>query len=234
MTEAEHARRTPSPQRGEGWGEGAPAAGNGAPRPPRLDPRRGARAVRPAVPGADVPRAERAPRQFRTRRGADFDAAVDQDRRLPGGLRLLSAERELRHRRARRKADGARRGARRSARGEGRRRQPLLHGRGVARTEGSRSRCGLRHGRRRQGARARDLRHARHAHRRPGAAAERLRPRFLQSQPRHLAGVLRKDHHHAHLPGSPGDARPRARRRHPRLLRRHRRHGRDAARIASA
>ena len=30
MTEAEHARRTPSPQRGEGWGEGAPAAGSDA------------------------------------------------------------------------------------------------------------------------------------------------------------------------------------------------------------
>ena len=59
-------------------------------------------------------------------------------------------------------------------------------------------------------------------------------PRFLQPQPRHLAGVLRKNHHHAHLSGPPGDARPRARRRHPRLLRRHRRHGRDAARIASA
>src|SRR5258708_34271425 len=28
--EAEHARRTPSPQRGEGWGEGAPAVGDGA------------------------------------------------------------------------------------------------------------------------------------------------------------------------------------------------------------
>ena len=31
MKEAEHSRRTPSPQRGEGWGEGAPAAGDGAP-----------------------------------------------------------------------------------------------------------------------------------------------------------------------------------------------------------
>ena len=31
MTEAEHARRTPSPQRGEGWGEGVPAAGDCAP-----------------------------------------------------------------------------------------------------------------------------------------------------------------------------------------------------------
>ena len=31
MTEAEHSRRTPSPQRGEGWGEGAPAAGGSTP-----------------------------------------------------------------------------------------------------------------------------------------------------------------------------------------------------------
>ena len=31
MTEAEHARRTPSPQRGEGWGEGAPAVENSNP-----------------------------------------------------------------------------------------------------------------------------------------------------------------------------------------------------------
>ena len=36
------------------------------------------------------------------------------------------------------------------------------------------------------------------------------------------------DHHHADLSGSPGDARPCARSRHPCLLRRHRRHGRDA------
>ena len=138
----------------------------------RLDARRGARAVRSAVPGADVPRPERPPAEFRSGRGADFDAAVDQDRRLPGGLRLLSAKRALRHRRARRKADGARCRARRGARGEGGRRQPLLHGRGLARAEGPRSRQRLRHGRGRQGAGARDLRHARHADRAAGAAAE--------------------------------------------------------------
>ena len=60
----------------------------------------------------------------------------------------------------------------------------------------------------------------------PGPASEGFRPRLLQSQPRHFARVLRQDHHHADLSGSPGDARPRTRRRHPRLLRRHRRHGR--------
>ena len=31
--------------------------------------------------------------EFRSARGADFDPAVDQDRRLPGGLRLLPAKR---------------------------------------------------------------------------------------------------------------------------------------------
>jgi biotin synthase len=35
VTEAEHSRRTPSPQRGEGWGEGVPAVGNSD--PPRHD-----------------------------------------------------------------------------------------------------------------------------------------------------------------------------------------------------
>ena len=53
-------------------------------------------------------------------------------------------------------------------------------------------------------------------------------PRLLQSQSRHLAGILRQDHHHADLPGSPGDAGACAHRRHPCLLWRHRRHGRDA------
>ena len=38
--------------------------------------------------------------------------------------------------------------------------------------------------------------------------------RLLQPQPRHLARVLRRDHHDAHLPGSAGHARSRARRRH--------------------
>ena len=47
----------------------------------------------------------------------------------------------------------------------------LLHGRGLARAEGPRSRQGLRHGRGRERARPRDLRHARHADGRAGAAA---------------------------------------------------------------
>ncbi len=69
-------------------------------------------------------------------------------------------------RRARGKADAARRRARRSARRARCRRQPLLHGRGLALAQGPRPRAGLRHGRGRQGAGARDLRHARHADRR--------------------------------------------------------------------
>ena len=64
--------------------------------------------------------------------------------------------------------------------------------------------------------------------RRPGAAAEALGARLLQPQSRHLAGILRRDHHHALLPGPARHARTRARGRHPRLLRRHRRHGRGA------
>ena len=103
---------------------------------------------------------------FRSGRGADLDAALDQDRRLPGGLRLLSAERAIRDRRQGREADEPRRRAGRGARRQGRGREPLLHGRGLARAEGSRSRAGLRHGRRRARARARNLRHARHADRR--------------------------------------------------------------------
>ena len=42
---------------------------------------------------------------------------------------------------------------------------------------------------------------------RAGAAAQGGRPRLLQPQPRHLAGVLRRDHHHAHLPGPARHAR---------------------------
>ena len=134
----------------------------------------------------------------------------------------------------RRKADGARRGARRSA-ARSRRRQPLLHGRGLALAEGPRSRrrsAPWSRASRRSGSRP-----APRSACSPTARRGELKdagPRLLQSQPRHLAGVLRRDHHHADLPGSPRHARPRARGRHPRLLRRHRRHGRDAARTASA
>ena len=65
---------------------------------------------------------------------------------------------------------------------------------------------------------------------RAGAAAEGIRPRLLQPQSRHLAGILRRDHHHAHLSGPARHAVACARRRHPCLLRRHRRHGRERRR----
>ena len=176
-------------------------------RPPRLDARGRARAVRAAVPGAAVPRAGDAPAELRSDRSADLDAALDQDRRLPGGLRLLSAERALRHRRQGREADGPRRGARRGARGQGRGREPLLHGRGLAQPEGPRSRfvCAMV-----EGVKALGLETCATLGMLTAPQAGRLqagRPRLLQPQPRHLAGVLRGDHHHAHLSGSARHAR---------------------------
>ena len=61
-------------------------------------------------------------------------------------------------------------------------------------------------------ARARDLCDPRHAHRRAGATSQGGRARLLQPQPRHLAGLLRRDHHHAHLRGAPPHPGSRARR----------------------
>ena len=124
-----------------------------------------ARAVFAAVPGTAVPCRPGAPREFRSRRGADLDAALDQDRRLPGRLRLLPAVGEIRHRRRRRKADEPRCRAGRGARGQAGRCAALLHGRRLALAQGPRSRRRLRHGGRRQGAGPGDLRHARHADR---------------------------------------------------------------------
>ena len=66
--------------------------------PARLVDKRGARPVRAAVHGPDRARAGRAPCAPRAQHGADEHAPVDQDRRLPGGLCLLPAERALRHR----------------------------------------------------------------------------------------------------------------------------------------
>ena len=60
--------------------------------------------------------------------------------------------------------------------------------------------------------------------------AEGRGPGLLQPQPRHLAGVLRRDHHDAHVPGSSGHAGGRARGGAEGLLRWHRRHGRDRRR----
>src|SRR5689334_6009312 len=70
-------------------------------RPTRLDPGRDRRVVRSAVPRIAVSCAKHPSPVFRPERGADFHLALDQDRRMPGGLRLLSAERALSDRRRR-------------------------------------------------------------------------------------------------------------------------------------
>ncbi len=121
----------------------------------------------------------------------------------------------------------ARRGAGRGARRQERRREPLLHGRGLARAEGPRPRQGLRDGRRREGARARDLRHARHAHRRrrrSGSRPPASTTTTTTSTPRRnsTATIITTRTYQDRL----DTLGARARRRHPRLLRRHRRHGR--------
>ena len=160
--------------------------------PPRLDDAGSRSAVRPAVLRPAVRGAARAPRAARAEHGADEHAAVDQDRRLPRGLRLLPAERALRHR-PRTRAPARRRGSARARhRGARRRRDPLLHGRRLALAEGARHRD--RRGDDPRGARARPrvLRDARHADAGAGAAAEVRGPRLLQPQHRHLARVLRR------------------------------------------
>ena len=107
---------------------------------------------------------------------------------------------------------------------------PILHGSGVAFAQGARSRPRLRHGRGRAGLGLETCATLGMLTARAGGAAERSRARLLQPQSRHLAGVLRRDHHDPHLPGPPRYPRPRPRRRHSRVLRRHRRHGRGAGR----
>src|SRR6516162_6907576 len=62
---------------------------------PRLDARGSLYALCPALSRPHVSRPERSSTPVRTVRSADLDAAFDQDRRLPGGLRLLPAERAL-------------------------------------------------------------------------------------------------------------------------------------------
>ncbi len=183
-------------------------------------------ALRAAVSRSHVPRAGNAPRAPRAERGAAVDADLDQDRRLPRRLRLLSAGAALRHGRRRAGIAGARDGTRGRQRGEGAGCDALLHGRRVARAERARPRTGARDGPRGEGARARDLLHARDVARRAGRGAQGRGPRLLQPQPRHGAGVLRRSDHDARLPGSTRHARARARGGRGGVLRRHRRHGR--------
>ena len=108
-----------------------------------------ARAVRAAVSGIDVPRAERAPRHFDPAEvqistllsiktgGCPEDCAYcPQSAHYDTGVKaekLMALDAVLAEARAAKAA----------------RRHPLLHGRGLALAEGSRPRQGLRHGRRR-------------------------------------------------------------------------------------
>jgi len=201
-----------------------PGVGPG-PDPARLVAGGGAGALCAAVHGPHPEGATRAPRLPRTERRADEHFAVDQDRRLPGRLRLLPAERPLRHRCGCRSADAGGRSSRVRRAGQGGGSHALLHGRRLPRTQGARPRGDLRDDPRGACPRARNLRHPRNAESAAGRAAEGRRPRLLQPQPRHLAGVLRRDHPHPHLSAAARHARGRARGGTQGLLRRHHRHG---------
>ena len=185
----------------------------------RLERGRDRGAVRAAFRRPAAPRADRAPRAPRREHGAALDPAQHQNRRLRGGLQVLPAVSALRHRPGGREADGPGRGACCSGNRQGQRRDALLHGRRLALAQGAPHGAADGDGQRGQVAGPGDLRDRRHAQARAGPAAEVRWPRLLQPQPRHLAGVLRRDHHHAHLPGPPGHAGSRARDRHEGLLR---------------
>ena len=134
--------------------------------PHQLDPRRNRGPLRPAVHRARVPRGGGASGASRGGRGAAVHPAVDQDRRVPGGLRLLLAIGARQDRPQGREIDGRRGGAGRGGGGQGAWLAALLHGRGVARAQGPRHAAGLRDGRGREGDGAGNLHDARHADRR--------------------------------------------------------------------
>ena len=167
--------------------------------------------------------------------GADEHAAVDQDRRLPRGLRVLSAERALR--RPGSEAQPLMQLAEvRDARAPRprRRRHALLHGRRLPCAQGARPASDRRHDPRSARARAGDLRHARHA--RAPAQAQTLKeagPRLLQPQSRHLERVLRRRSSRTRSYQDRLDTLSAVRDGGPEgVLRRHRRHGRVARAIA--
>ncbi|KAG1442840.1 hypothetical protein G6F57_018287 [Rhizopus arrhizus] len=134
----------------------------------RLERRRRHGALRAALHGPGASRPTGPPRPLRSEHHPTGQPAVDQDRRLSGGLRVLPAVFALRHRAGRRQADAAGgRGCRRPRRA-GRRRAALLHGRRLAQPEAASPGSRGRDGHRGQGAGPGDLRHAGHAARRPG------------------------------------------------------------------
>ena len=161
---------------------------------------RGRGAVRAAVHRPDLPRAAGAPRlassrtrvQMSTLLSIKTGACPEDCAYCPQSVRYeTGVERE--------DADAVGAGAGAGARRARRRRDALLHGRGLPLAQGARTCEQI----------AQMVREVRALGLetcatlgmltpRAGAAAQGRRPRLLQPQPRHLRGVLRRDHHHAH------------------------------------
>ena len=125
-------------------------------------------------------------------------------------------------------ADGGQEVVAEATQSASRRRHPLLHGRGLAQSEGARHGCGGGDGRRREGARARDLHDARHAGPRTGAPPQAAGLDYYNHNIDTSERYYPRDHQHAQLCRSARYARECPPIRHQGLLRRHCRHGRRA------
>ena len=172
----------------------------------------------------------------RAERGPALHPALDQDRRLPGGLRLL--QRSRRTPKTGLKAEklmDVRRGARRRGARRRRRARARFCMGAAWREPKDRDMDAL--GEMVAGVKAMGLETCMTLGMltpEPGRPARRGGARLLQPQSRHLARILWRDHHHADLSGPARHAGACPRVGHGGLLRRHRRHGRDAARTGSA
>ena len=155
-----------------------------------VDERGGLVALSAAVQRSPVRGAIRSPPAFRSQPRAAQQASQHQDRRLPGRLRLLQPVLASFDGACRLEADGGRKGRRRGAQSARRRRNALLHGRGMAQSEAARHGCHRRHGRRGEGARARDLHDAGHAGPRSVGPPQRGGARLLQPQYRYVGALL--------------------------------------------
>ena len=145
------------------------------------------------------------PAGFRPERRAGVDAVVDQDRGMPGGLCLLSAEHSLFHRRRERRTHERRERPGGRSEGERCRRDAFLSRRSLSWSEGSTCRADRRDDSRGSRAGSGDVRDARPVDGEPGGGAGRFGTRLLQPQPGHVGVVLFEHHHHAKVHGSSRD-----------------------------
>src|SRR5262249_40425593 len=99
---------------------------------PNENTRRTPSGLRPPLAGADVPRRRGASGAPRPERHPALRPPEHQDGRLPGGLRLLLAERPLRHPRPADPPDERGRGEGAGGAGEATRGDAFLHGSGLA------------------------------------------------------------------------------------------------------